>query len=184
MEPGQAKDILDKLLYELYEVPLLVVYNNIAKIVKQNVELELNITNDSAIRYIRFNGSIFFTANLPEYRDRQSVIYNKDTPNRSMIMHNDTKNALLPEIAERTLLETEQKECASYLRLLFNQCKTLYDIKAVLPDSVWNILQIKIPTEEELTLPESEIYAVQDIYREESETLKERVFLNLLLKKA
>jgi len=185
MEPGQAKDILDKLLHDLYEVPILVVYDNIAKIVHDNIELTLNLVNDAAVRYVRFKGKIYFSANLSEYKDRQSVIYDTHITNRSMVLHDSTKDGLIPEIKELKDLDSEQKECAHYLRILLNQCKSLHDIKALLPDAAWNLLNIKLANwpNEALSLSESDIYAVQDIYAEEAATIKERIFLNLLLKK-
>jgi hypothetical protein len=188
MEPGQAKDILDKLLHDLYEVPILVVYDNIAKIVYDNIELTLNLVNDEAVRYVRFENEIYFSANLSNYKDRQSVIYDTHIPNRSMVLHNNTKESLIPQIAELKELDIEQKECAHYLRILLNQCNTLSDINALLPDAAWNILDIKLPTHahdlhNEFTLSNKEIQGINEKYHEEAATIKERIFLNLLLKK-
>ena len=183
MLPGQAKDILDQILHDLYEVPILVVYDNIATIVYDNIELTLNLANDTAVRYVRFNGEIYFSANLPDYKDRQSVIYDTHITNRSMAMHNSVKDKLIPEIAELKDLSTEQKECTHYLRELLNQCKSLADVKAVLPDAVWKLTGLKVSDSVTLTLSDEELTYVNETYEEESEAVKERVFLNLLLKK-
>lgn len=185
MEPGQAKNILDKLLHDLYEVPILVVYDHIAKIVHDNIELTLNLVNDDAVRYIRFNGEVYFSANLSNYKDRQSVIYDTHITNRSMVLHDSVKDKLIPEIDELTLLSNEQKDCAHYLRILLNQCKSLHDIQALLPDAAWNLLNIKMDTLHggALSLSEDEIKMVHEAYEEDAATMKERIFLNLLLKK-
>lgn len=185
MEPGQAKDILDKLLHDLYEVPILAVYDDIAKLVRDNIELTLNLVDDAAIRYIRFKGEVYFSANLPEYRDRQSVIYDTNIPNRSMVMHDSIRYSLITGVKELKDLSHEQKDCAHFLRILLNQCKSLHDIQAVLPDAAWHLLSIKLadwPTEA-LSLSESELAAIDETYTEDVDIIKERIFLNLLLKK-
>lgn len=184
MEPGQAKEILDKLLHDLYEVPIRVVYTNIATIVHDNIELTLNVA-DAAVRYVRFNGEVYFSANLPNYKDRQSVIYDTHITNRQMVMHDNTKDLLIPEIAELKLLSDEQKECSHYLRIILNQCNSLADAKALLPGAAWNLLDnefIENPPRL-LTVSEKDIALVDELYQEDVETIKERIFLNLLLKK-
>jgi len=185
MQPGLAKDILDQLLHDLYKVPMLIVYNNIAKIVHENIELTLNLASDTAVRYVRFNNEVYFSANLPDYKDRQSVIYDTHITNRNMVLHDSVKDNLIPEIAELKELDAEQKECAHYLRLLLNRCKSLYDVKALLPGAAWSLLKIKFEDwpSEALGLSEEDISVLQDVYAEEAETIKERIFLNLLLKK-
>jgi len=185
MEPGQGKDILDALLHDLYEVPIAGVYDNIAKIVHENIELTLNIVNDAAVRYVRFNGEVYFSANLTSYKDRQSVLFDTHITNRSMFMHDDTKEGLIPEIAELKALSDEQKECAHYLRIILNQCKSLHDVKALLPEAGWAMLNLKLADgpDEALSFNTEQVEHIKEIHSESAETMKERIFLNLLLRK-
>ena len=184
MEPGQAKDILDKLLHDLYEIPIAVVYNNIAIIIKENIELTLNI-NDDAIRYVRFESGIYYSSNLPSYSDRKSILYDKVVPNRNMVLHETCREELLEEIKERKELESEQKSCAFYLRTLLNKCESLRDVQALLPGAAWHLLDIKIPNEAigPLSYSTETIEAILAEHAEEADTIKERIFLNLLLRK-
>ena len=184
MEPGQAKEILDKLLHDLYEVPILAVYDNIAVIIQDNIELTMNIANDDAVRYVRFKGKVYFSANLPDYKDRQSVIYDTHISNRNMILHEATTIQLILEIDERTELEQEQKSCAYYLRTLLNECRTLYDVRALLPGAIWSLLNIKLAgISTPLSFTNTEVDRLKETYAKDSDTVKERLFLNLLLKR-
>jgi len=185
MESGQAKDILDKLLHDLYEVPLHGVYNNIALIVQENAEVILNIRNDDVVRYVRFESGIYYSTNLPSYKDRKSILYDTQIPNRNMTMHESIREPLMVEIHERTELEQEQKACAYYLRTLLNQCNSLRDVQALLPGAIWNLLGITIKTESigPLSYTSENFDKIKAEHAEDAAIIKERLFLNLLLKK-
>lgn len=185
MEPGQGKHILDTLLHDLYEVPISGVYDNIATIVHDNIELTLNIANDPAVRYVRFNGEIYFSANLASYKDRQSILYDQEITNRNMVMHDDIKDQLIPEIAELKALGDEQKECAHYLRLILNLCNSLHDVEALLPEAGWALLNLKLADwpNETLNFNTDDIERLRVFHHESAEIMKERIFLNLLLRK-
>lgn len=186
MERGTAKQLLDTLLEDLYRVPFKVVYTNIAEMVVDNIELTLNIVNDDLIRFVRFNGKIYFSTYLPVYKDRQTIIYNRDTGTKSrrMELHSTIATQLEPEILELVQLEKDQNDCAYYLRNVLNKCRTLYDVRALLPGAIWALLKIKLPDVSVLlSFPTADKDEFIAAHTEDIVTIKERLFLNLLLKK-
>lgn len=184
MEIHERALISQTILEELFNAPFDAVYKNIGDIVQENVRAVLNTSDTETIRFVTINSGTFFTKNLPNFQERTRAKWNREG-NINIPLLDAYRNELLYAIGTRDKLEEEKDESASYIRHGLNLCDSLLDAREIFPTVVHEILIrsfSNIFQNGKVTISPNLIASFKLAHEEASDTLKERIFLNLLLK--
>lgn len=172
------------ILNELFIAPFALVYKDIGHIVQENITATLNTSDTETIRYVTINSGTFFNKPVPVYADRIRITYSREADIQVPLL-DIYRNELLHAIDKRDRLEEERDESASYIRNAMNLCDSLLDAREVFPDVVHEILTRSFENifqNGKVTISPSLVTQFKIAHQNASDTLKERIFLNLLLR--